>query len=141
MSTFLTGRWDIPRTRRRTVATLALATAAVTLPVAIFAAPAQAAPQVSTPQNAVCGHRAPRNLDPISSITGAANAALIRSGSSRSCARLGQSSSTDRLDFFCFTVGNDGFTWTYLKNRTTGKAGWTRDDLLPRDGSSFFCGF
>jgi len=137
MVAFLTAGSGIPRGRRRTVAAL-VAAAAVTLPVLFFAAPAQAA---VAPQNASCGHAPPRNIDPISGITGAVNAALIRSGSSRSCTALGQSAPTDRLDYFCFTVGNDNHTWTYLKNHRTGIAGWTRDDLLPGDGSNFFCGF
>jgi hypothetical protein len=143
MVAFLTAGSTIPRARRRTVAKLVTAAAAVTLPVMFLAVPAQAAAPGGTvaPQNAACGHAPPRNLDPISGITGAVNAALIHSGSSTSCTRRGQSAPTDRLDYFCFTSGNDGFTWTYLKNRTTGIAGWTRDDLLPGDGSNFFCGF
>ena len=142
MVAFLTAGSGMLRGRRRTVVRL-VAAAAVTLPVMFFAVPAQAAPTDAAvaPQNASCGHAPPRNLDPISGITGAANGALIRSGSSTSCTARGQSAPTDRLDYYCYTVGNDSHTWTYLKNRRTGIAGWTRDDLLPGNGSNFFCGF
>jgi hypothetical protein len=33
------------------------------------------------------------------------------------------------------------YTWSYLRDIDTGKVGWVRDDLLPGDGSTFYCGF
>lgn len=70
--------------------------------------------------------------------TGAANQ---RSGSSTGCVAVGVLQPTDDALYFCFTVGNDGFTWTYNQNIRTGVRGWTRDDLLRGDGSFTFCGF
>lgn len=65
--------------------------------------------------------------------------ANIRSGSSTSCAVYGQAGSGDRLDYHCYTAGNDGFTWTYLRNDTDGTNGWVRDDLLSDFGSFVAC--
>ncbi|MFC7615459.1 hypothetical protein ACFQV2_20125 [Actinokineospora soli] len=44
-------------------------------------------------------------------------------------------------------MGNDGYTWTYLRNLRTGVRGWVRDDLLDLNadgqtrGSLSYCGF
>ena len=37
----------------------------------------------------------------------------------------------DKLDYYCFTVGNDGETWTYLSVYERGFAGWVLDVYLP----------
>jgi hypothetical protein len=88
-------------------------------------------------QHAGCGFAA-TDIDAKESVStgGGAN---IRSGSSTSCAIYGQAGSGDALDYYCFTVGNDGFTWTYLRNITDGTNGWVRDDLLADNGSTAFC--
>ncbi|MEH0841826.1 hypothetical protein V6U81_05440 [Micromonospora sp. CPCC 205711] len=70
-----------------------------------------------------------------------ANEARERSGSSTSCAINGIAYSTQQLDYHCYTVGNDGYTWTYLRNNSTGVYGWVRDDLLSDYGSGVYCGF
>lgn len=64
-----------------------------------------------------------------------------RSGSSTSCAILGVAGAGDRLDYHCYTYGNDGYTWTYLRNDTDRTYGWVRDDLLGDNGSYVYCGF
>lgn len=64
-----------------------------------------------------------------------------RSGSSTGCAIRGVAGAGDRLDYHCYTRGNDGYTWTYLRNDTDGTAGWVRDDLLGDNGSYVYCGF
>jgi hypothetical protein len=71
---------------------------------------------------------APRN--------GAANQ---RSGSSTSCVAPGALQPTDDANYFCWTPGNDGFTWTYLENLRTNVRGWVRDSLLDGNGSSRRC--
>ena len=68
-------------------------------------------------------------------------AANQRSGSSTGCVALGVLQPTDDALYFCYTVANDGFTWTYNQNLRTGVRGWTRDDLLDGYGSFTYCGF
>jgi hypothetical protein len=89
--------------------------------------------------HANCG-RTVGDLDGSSWPTGADDARL-RTGSSTGCGSNGISYPAHRLDYHCYTVGNDGYTWTYLRNDNTGRTGWTRDDLLPGYGSSVYCGF
>jgi hypothetical protein len=55
---------------------------------------------------------------------------------SRICAQ-GQKSHT--VDYHCYTVGSDGYTWTYLRDATTHYAGWVRDNLLVGYGSLVHC--
>jgi hypothetical protein len=55
---------------------------------------------------------------------------------SRICAQ-GQKSHT--VDYHCYTVGSDGYTWTYLRDATTHYAGWVRDNLLIGYGSLVHC--
>ncbi|MCS0638523.1 SH3 domain-containing protein [Streptomyces sp. LP05-1] len=70
-----------------------------------------------------------------------ANGANTRSGSGIGCISNGIAYNTQRLDYHCYTVGNDGKTWTYLRNDSTGVTGWIRDDLLSNGGSLVYCGF
>ncbi|MEU6813090.1 SH3 domain-containing protein [Streptomyces sp. NPDC046831] len=70
-----------------------------------------------------------------------ANGANERSGSSTGCTSRGIAYSNDKLDYHCYTVGNDGYTWTYLRNDTDKVYGWVRDDLLSNGGSLEYCGF
>ncbi|HEY9371235.1 SH3 domain-containing protein [Streptomyces sp.] len=69
-----------------------------------------------------------------------ANGANMRSGSSTGCGINGVAYSSHSLDYHCFTHAGS-YTWTYLRNDTTGTYGWVRDDLLSDGGSSFNCGF
>jgi|GEM_PF-1746320 len=43
------------------------------------------------------------------------------------------------VDYHCYTVGTDGYTWTYLRDATTHYAGWVRDSLLVGYGSLVHC--
>ncbi len=63
-----------------------------------------------------------------------------RSGSSTSCAIWGVAGAGDNLDYHCYTTGNDGYTWTYVRNNDDGTTGWVRDDLLSDNGSYVSCG-
>ncbi|MFI9012065.1 SH3 domain-containing protein [Actinosynnema sp. NPDC053489] len=115
----------------------------VALPVVLVAAPAQAAGPKGddvTVQHYACDSTVvPPNTDPVSAITGGTSGARIRTGSSTSCTPVGSLEPSHRLDYYCYTLGNDGYTWTYLRDVTTGKRGWVRDDLLPNYGSSSHC--
>ncbi|MFF0476800.1 SH3 domain-containing protein [Streptomyces sp. NPDC004284] len=68
-----------------------------------------------------------------------ADGANERSGSSTGCGINGVAYSTQTLDYHCYTVGNDGYSWTYLRNDATGVYGWVRDDLLSNGGSFTPC--
>ncbi|HEX9999295.1 MAG TPA: hypothetical protein VGB74_02480 [Actinoplanes sp.] len=70
-----------------------------------------------------------------------ADSARLRQGSSTGCESNGISYASNVLDYHCYTWGNDGYSWTYVRNDTTGKQGWSRDDLLPGYGSTVYCGF
>ncbi|MGM1060212.1 SH3 domain-containing protein [Saccharothrix sp. Mg75] len=130
----------------RTIAKLALAAVAAAMPVVALGAPAQAEPKGAgdvAARHAPCGTNGP-NLDNRTA-SGATSGARIRTGSDAGCTARGSSQSSHVLDYYCWTVGNDGFSWTYLRNTNTGVLGWTRDDLLPiKDGvrgSNVHCGF
>ncbi|WP_418957534.1 SH3 domain-containing protein [Streptomyces tritici] len=115
--------------KRRLAAILpAVAMAALAIPV-VTATPAAA--------HAACGTGA---ADKDGSAWGYwANGANERSGSSTSCVSKGIAYSNDRLDYHCYTVGNDGNTWTYLHNVSDNVYGWVRDDLLSNGGSLTPC--
>lgn len=78
---------------------------------------------------------------------GARKSAPLRGGAAKSCAAPGQLGSNDDAIYFCFTVGDDGATWTYLENqRPPKRRGWVRNDQLRVNrvgtrGSTFYCGF
>ncbi|MEU8526734.1 MULTISPECIES: SH3 domain-containing protein [Streptomyces] len=70
-----------------------------------------------------------------------ANGANERSGSSTGCTIKGVAYNTQSLDYHCYTWGNDGHSWTFVRNDSTGVTGWIRDDLLSNGGSYVHCGF
>lgn len=88
--------------------------------------------------HAACGSAAPADRDG-GSWNATGGGANIRSGSSTSCADRGDADSGHRLDYHCYTVGNDGFTWTFLRDDNTGIRGWVRDNLLADNGSFVHC--
>jgi hypothetical protein len=93
------------------------------------------------PLNAACGTAGPTgsavrvNDAPLS---GTVNQ---RRGSSTGCSAPGALQPTDDANYFCWTRGSDGFTWTYLENLRTHVRGWARDNLLKQNGSDTSCGF
>jgi len=90
---------------------------------------------------ASCGHAAPADKDGSSWPTATVNV-NIRTGSSTSCTSVGILAAGQRADYYCYTVNtSSGATWTYLRDVATGVQGWVRDDNLPRDGSTVYCGF
>jgi hypothetical protein len=94
-------------------------------------------PGAVVPANAACGTGAPDKDGSAWNATG--GGANMRSGSSTSCAILSTADSGNRLDYHCYTYGNDGYTWTYLRNDSKGTYGWVRDDLLSDHGSFVLC--
>ncbi|PRX96167.1 hypothetical protein [Allonocardiopsis opalescens] len=116
----------------RLLAAVAL-TAASLLTLGAVAAPAAAAAAPHAP----CGSR-PGDHDSDTGNTNT-NSVRMRTGSSTSCNILGQAQRADRLNYYCYTRGNDGATWSYARNERTGVAGWIRDDLLADGGSFVWC--
>ena len=87
--------------------------------------------------NAPCGSSAPGDHDG-SAWNATGDNSRMRTGSSTSCGAVSTARPGDRLDYHCYTLGNDGYTWTYLRNdtRSPDTYGWVRDDVLS-DGGSF----
>ncbi|TDV44841.1 SH3 domain-containing protein [Actinophytocola oryzae] len=128
---------------------VAVATCAFAASGLALASPASAAPKNEpvdvTPRHAPCGTAGPLldgSIDADAPVSGAVNQ---RSGtiasSPTNCTIVGQLQATDDARYYCYTVGNDGFTWTYLQNTRTGVRGWSRDNLLDNFGSGYYCGF
>ncbi|TKT10781.1 SH3 domain-containing protein [Streptomyces galbus] len=65
----------------------------------------------------------------------------MRTGSSTTCTAVSSARPGDHLDYHCYTFGNDGYTWTYLRNdtRSPDTYGWVRDDVLSDGGSGVLC--
>jgi len=109
----------------------------------VSVAPAQAAPDKAPAGGVGIAHYACGTTisdKDSSSWVKSAYGANERSGSSTTCAKNGVADAGERLDYHCYTTGNDGITWTYLRNDTDGTAGWVRDDLLSDLGSNVACG-
>ena len=81
-------------------------------------------------KHANCNTSGPTDISETNVDAPSGGAANQRSGSSTGCAILGVLQPSDDALYFCFTIANDGATWTYNQNLRTGKRGWTRDDLL-----------
>jgi hypothetical protein len=125
------------------------AAAALALTGINLSAPASAAPKADpggvSPMHARCGTTGPNLDNRVDADAPSGGAANQRSGtiaaSSTNCTILGVLQPTDDALYFCWTLGNDGFTWTYLRNQRTAVRGWVRDNLLDGNGSDDWCGF
>lgn len=128
------------------VARTSLAITAATAVAFTVPATAQGAPlpkphkPAVTPMWAGCGHPAPANLDPAVGHTIGTNV-YLRRGSDTGCGYNGQAQPSETLDYYCWTWGHEGYSWTYVKDLTTGVGGWIRDDLLTYYGAEAACGF
>lgn len=96
-------------------------------------------------QHAACGRSGP-NLDhavhadaPVSGGVNQRNGTIA--ASSTNCPILGVLQPTDDAEYFCWTTGNDGFTWSFTRSIRTGVRGWSRDNLLDGFGAVNNCGF
>ncbi len=131
---------------QRMIASAAVAALSVGGFLLVSPASASAAPEKPRPTDEVgvmhapCGRTAPdRDNGPWNRTGGGAN---MRSGSSTSCDITGRARAGDRLDYHCYTWGNDGYSWTYLRNHTDdSRSGWVRDHLLADNGSYVSCNF
>jgi hypothetical protein len=114
---------------RRTLIALSFTAAATLGTVGVAASPAQAA---SCPDNgwSILDGRVGRYFN--------GNYINIRSGPSTGCVALGQGQASHTVQLDCWKWG-DGGTWSHLYDFTTGKEGWTRDDLLVGNGANVHC--
>ncbi|RSM88531.1 hypothetical protein DMH04_07770 [Kibdelosporangium aridum] len=93
-------------------------------------------------QHYSCGSSRPPNYDeqgPPGPWPKAIRNLVAQSGSAFSCSDLGGIYHGDRLDYYCFTLGNDGQYWTYVSAFDRGIAGWVPDDSLAYPGSNASC--
>jgi hypothetical protein len=93
------------------------------------------------PRHAPCGTTGPDRDHVIHPDAPVGDAVNQRNGtialSPTNCPILGVLQPTDDAEYFCWTLGNDNFTWTFLRNTRTGVRGWSRDNLL--DGFGAVC--
>ncbi|MFE9957621.1 hypothetical protein [Micromonospora sp. NPDC005299] len=97
------------------------------------------------PASATCSH-AHSNIDTkVGTLFNATNV-NIRTGPHTTCGSLGYGQLSHSVDFHCFTNGDrvsanghTTYTWTYLKDTTTGVSGWVADALLDSLGSGIAC--
>lgn len=124
-----------------------LGTAVAAFAVTGFAlsSPASAAPKDEPGSvgtfHAPCGTAGPNLQNSVNANAPKDGAANQRSGSSTSCGIPGVLQPSDDARYYCWTWGNDGKSWTYLRNERTGVKGWVRDELLDNNGSNRNCGF
>lgn len=118
----------------------------VTMAGSASAEPPKTDPGTVSPMHAPCGTTGPNLENRVEADAPAGGSARQRRGSSTSCTADGQLEPTDDALYFCYTWGNDGYSWTYLRNQRTTVRGWVRDDLLDQNpdgtrGSIEWCGF
>jgi hypothetical protein len=121
---------------RKTAAVAAVVTASL----AFLAPGAQAAPAQRGLVNLhySCGQTRPPNRDGSAIVTATGSALLLR-GSSFDCGQSGVIIGGYKLDYYCWTLGNDGNTYTYVSAYEHGYAGWAWDTQIPNNGSSVHC--
>jgi hypothetical protein len=97
------------------------------------------------PASATCSH-SHSNIDTKFGTLFNASNVNIRSGPHTTCGSLGYGQLSHSVDFHCYTNGDKvsanghtTYTWTYLKDTTTGVSGWAADALLDNLGSSIAC--
>jgi hypothetical protein len=65
--------------------------------------------------------------------------ARIRTGPSNSCSSVGTGYQADSVTLHCYKYGDDGRTWTHLRDDTQGVEGWVPDSMLEGRGSWVPC--
>jgi hypothetical protein len=66
------------------------------------------------------------------------NGTYIRRGPFLHCDGLGLGYPSHGIDVNCFVVNDNGYIWLYLRDTTTGVAGWSRLDTVSWDGSTLY---
>jgi hypothetical protein len=99
----------------------------------------------AAPASATCSH-AHSNIDTKLGTLFDATNVNIRTGPHTTCGSLGYGQPSHSVDFHCYTNGDrvsanghTTYTWTYLRDSTTGVSGWVADALLDNLGSTVAC--
>lgn len=99
----------------------------------------------AAPASATCGHYHTNIDNKYGQLFNGSNV-NIRTGPHTSCGSLGYGQLSHGVDFHCFTSGDrvsangrTTYTWTYLKDTSTGVSGWVADALLDGLGSGIAC--
>ncbi|WFE39420.1 hypothetical protein [Micromonospora sp. WMMD998] len=97
------------------------------------------------PASASCSHSHSNVDNKFGQLFNATNV-NIRTGPHTSCGSLGYGQLSHGVDFHCFASGDrvsangrTTYTWTYLKDTTTGVSGWAADALLDNLGANVAC--
>ncbi|MFI1869503.1 hypothetical protein [Streptomyces jumonjinensis] len=83
-----------------------------------------------------CSSHSHRDIDPGGGNTVSANT-LRRSGPHNTCGSNPVGSTG--VDYHCYTLNEDGNTWTWVTVRATGAQGWVYDGNLTNGGSTYPC--
>ncbi|GAB3062397.1 hypothetical protein [Micromonospora schwarzwaldensis] len=99
----------------------------------------------ATPASASCSHPHSNVDTKFGQLFNATNV-NIRSGPHTTCGSLGYGQLSHNVDFHCFASGDrvsanghTTYTWTYLRDTTTGVSGWVADALLDNLGGNVAC--
>ncbi|WBC15041.1 hypothetical protein O7600_28940 [Micromonospora sp. WMMA1998] len=99
----------------------------------------------AAPASASCSH-SHSNVDPKFGQLFNATNVNIRTGPHTTCSSRGYGQLSHSVDFHCFASGDrvsanghTTYTWTYLKDTTTGVSGWVADALLDNLGGNVAC--
>ncbi|MCZ7438656.1 hypothetical protein O7598_19755 [Micromonospora sp. WMMC241] len=99
----------------------------------------------AAPASASCSH-SHSNIDTKFGQLFNATNVNIRSGPHTTCGSLGYGQLSHNVDFHCFASGDrvsanghTTYTWTYLRDTTTGVSGWVADALLDNLGGNVAC--
>ncbi|MFI7428809.1 hypothetical protein ACIBPB_17645 [Micromonospora sp. NPDC049836] len=99
----------------------------------------------AAPASASCSH-AHSNIDTAYGQLFNGSNVNIRSGPHTTCASAGYGQLSHNVDFHCYgsgdrvtANGHTTYTWTYLRDTTTGVSGWVADALLDGLGSGIAC--
>ena len=120
---------------------IAIGLAALVLPLAVMAAPANAAPttrgqDVSAVSPSACTQPGWTSHPQSGGFT--TDGTNIRIGPTTGCTSLGLGYRSHSVTYHCWRSGEGG-TWTHLRDNTTGVQGWVKDSLLRNNGSAYLC--
>jgi uncharacterized protein YraI len=111
---------------RSAVTALALAVTGVV----VTAAPASAS---------VCNDNVWQTRDGSTGNTFTGSNVNIRNGPLTTCGINAVGQIGHNLRYDCFKFSSDGYSWSHIKNLTTGYSGWVRDTYLSGSGASLVC--
>lgn len=122
--------------KRILIAASMFAVPVLALVVALPAIATDKADSAASARHAPCGTNGPNRQNARVNDAALVSGARQRTGSSTACTGRGALQLGDDAVYYCYTVGSDFLTWTFLRNLRTGVVGWTRDDLLKGSGTA-----